>query len=93
MTQEQEDMKPKLSLTIDYEGKAITIKVRSTTVFKKIFEAAEARFGIQRGTFKFFFEGKRLHEDQTPAELNMENEDIIDAHLEQLGGSKRTRRI
>lgn len=35
---------------------------------------------------KFLFEGRRLSPDQTPEELGLENEDIIEANLEQVGG-------
>ncbi|KAI0084533.1 ubiquitin-related domain-containing protein [Irpex rosettiformis] len=84
---ENVDVKPKISIRVAHEGRSITIKVRAITPFKKIFDAAEAQFGVQPGTFKFTFEGNRILADQTPAELEMEDEDVIDAHLQQIGGS------
>ena len=35
---------------------------------------------------RFLFDGGRLHEGQTPKELNMENGDEIDVVIEQTGG-------
>ncbi|KAA1470899.1 hypothetical protein DENSPDRAFT_836827 [Dentipellis sp. KUC8613] len=86
MSHEPDDVKPKLNLVINYEGQHITIKVRANTEFKKIFEAAEKRFGKDPGTFKFVYEGERVNAQDTPAQREMEDGDIIDAHLEQLGG-------
>jgi len=86
MTEETEDVKPKIDLTINYEGQTCTVKVKTTTPLKKVFEAAEKRFGINAGTFKFTHDGERLQPQDTPASREMESGDIIDAYLEQLGG-------
>jgi len=86
MGEEVEDVKPKIDLTINYEGQTCTVKVKTTTPLKKVFEAAEKRFGRDPGTFKFIYEGVRLQPQDTPVDHNMESGDIIDAHLEQLGG-------
>ncbi|KAG2346236.1 hypothetical protein BDR05DRAFT_959847 [Suillus weaverae] len=87
MSEDTEDVKPKLSLVINYEGTQITVKVKHNMAFKKIFDAAEKRFGKEPGTFKFTYDGKRLRAENTPVDMEMEDGDIIDAHLEQLGGS------
>ncbi|KAJ8594187.1 ubiquitin-like protein [Rhizopogon salebrosus TDB-379] len=86
MSEDTEDVKPKLSLVINYEGTQITVKVKHNMPFKKIFDAAEKRFGKEPGTFKFTYDGKRLQAQDTPVDMEMEEGDIIDAHLEQLGG-------
>jgi len=84
--EESEDVKPKLNLIINYEGQHITVKVKPNMPFRKIFAAAEERFGKAPGTFRFAFEGKRLGLEDTPAETGMEDNDMIDAHIQQLGG-------
>ncbi|KAI0065157.1 ubiquitin-like protein [Artomyces pyxidatus] len=89
MSAEPEDTKPKLNITINYEGKPITVKVKANMQFRKIFEVAEKRFGKDPGTFKFVYEGERVQPDETPAGRSMEDGDVIDAHLEQLGGGAR----
>ncbi|KAJ6524450.1 hypothetical protein DFH09DRAFT_187017 [Mycena vulgaris] len=78
MSQEPEDVKPKLNLNITYEGNQITVKVKPNTKFAKIFQAAEQRFGKESGTFKFVYEGNRISKDDTPADLDIEDGDQID---------------
>ncbi|KAJ7577919.1 ubiquitin-related domain-containing protein [Mycena floridula] len=87
MSQEPEDVKPKMNLIIVWNDQNVTIKVKTNQAFKKIFEAAEKRFGKEPGTFKFTYDGNRVQVTDTPAELGMEDGDQIDAHLEQVGGS------
>ncbi|KAF4622316.1 hypothetical protein D9613_009260 [Agrocybe pediades] len=89
MSQEQEDVKPKINLNIAYEGTQITVKVKPNMRFGKIFEAAEQRLGKEPGTFKFTYDGTRVNKDDTPAGLGMEDGDQVDAFLEQLGGATR----
>ncbi|ETW76711.1 hypothetical protein HETIRDRAFT_328680 [Heterobasidion irregulare TC 32-1] len=87
-----EDIKPKLNLTINYEGKLVTVKVKANMHFKKIFSVAECGLWHSIGTFKFVFEGERLNPVDTPAGLGMEDNDQIDAHVQQQvrgGGWKR----
>jgi len=84
---EAEDVKPKLNLVVNCEGHNITVKVKPNMPFKKIFEAAEKRFGKDPGTFRFSYEGNRVRAEDTPAQLGMEEGDTVDAHLQQVGGS------
>ncbi|KAF9524224.1 ubiquitin-related domain-containing protein [Crepidotus variabilis] len=86
MSQEPEDVKPKLNLVIAYEGQQITVKVKTNMKFGKIFEAATQRFGKDSGTFRFTYDGNRINADDTPADLSMEDGDQVDAHLQQVGG-------
>lgn len=44
------------------------------------------RQGLAANNVRFLFDGERLHEAQTPKELNMENGDQIDVLVEQVGG-------
>ncbi len=37
-------------------------------------------------SLRFLFDGHILHEAQTPAEMQMEDDDLIDAFLHQVGG-------
>ncbi|RDB21923.1 Ubiquitin-like protein SMT3 [Hypsizygus marmoreus] len=86
MSQEPEDVKPKLNLNIGHDGTQITVKVKANMKFAKIFAAAEQRFGKEPGTFKFTYDGARVQPTDTPGDLGMEDGDQIDAHLEQIGG-------
>lgn len=61
-------------------------KVKKTTAFKKIFDAYLQRVGKAPGSLRFMFDGARVQDTATPAELGMEDEDTIDAAAEQTGG-------
>ncbi|SJL11500.1 uncharacterized protein ARMOST_14904 [Armillaria ostoyae] len=88
MSQEPEDVKPKININIQTDdGTKITVLVRRDTKFSKVFQAAEKNSGkSQARTFKFTYEGKRIQKEETPAEVDMEDGDTIDAHLGQVGG-------
>ncbi|KAJ3566213.1 hypothetical protein NP233_g7141 [Leucocoprinus birnbaumii] len=87
MSQEPEDVKPKLSLSIhNYDGNSITVKVRPNMPFGKIFNAALKKFEKEPGSLRFLYDGKRIQEEDTPASMEMEDGDQIDAQLPQIGG-------
>jgi small ubiquitin-related modifier len=43
---------------------------------------------LSANNVRFLFDGERLHETQTPKDLNMENGDEIDVVIEQVGGAQ-----
>lgn len=44
------------------------------------------KMGKKPGSLKFMFDGRRISENQTADDLGLENDDVIDVHLEQTGG-------
>jgi small ubiquitin-related modifier len=44
------------------------------------------RKGLDERTVRFVFDGQRLAEQSTPADMDMQNDDVIDVVVEQLGG-------
>lgn len=44
------------------------------------------RMGLVMETVRFLFDGSRIGKNQTPQDLNMEDDDIIDAMTEEIGG-------
>ncbi|KAK0452968.1 uncharacterized protein EV420DRAFT_1766041 [Desarmillaria tabescens] len=86
MSEEREDTKPKINITIKYGGdgdKQITVAIKRTTKFAKVFTAAE----LTRRTLKFVLNGDRLRPEETPGDHDIEDDDIIYAFLEQQGGA------
>eukprot|EP00474_Spongospora_subterranea_P008443 CRZ08901.1 hypothetical protein [Spongospora subterranea] len=69
------------------DGTAVFFKVKKHTPFKKLMEAFCKRSGKDMANVKFLFDGQRIREDQTPAELDMVDEDEIDAMVAQIGGN------
>ena len=76
-----------LSLIIsDQRGMHVTVKVKPTTTFTKIFNAYHTKTSTVDGQVKFLFDGNRIRHEQTPKELEMEDGDVIDCVQEQIGG-------
>ena len=53
----------------------------------KLMTAFCQRRGIPLTSARFLFDGERIAEQQTPAELDMEDGDTIDVYMEQTGGA------
>jgi hypothetical protein len=47
----------------------VHFKIKRTTQLRKLMDAYCERQGKQPGTVRFMFEGERLNENQTPAEV------------------------
>jgi small ubiquitin-related modifier len=68
------------------DGNEVAFKVRRTAKFKKMMTIYCAKVGADIDAVRFLFDGARLRQEQTPAELEMEDEDEIDALVAQTGG-------
>ncbi|XP_065845427.1 small ubiquitin-related modifier 2-A-like [Oscarella lobularis] len=83
-----------INLIVTFENGPCTevhFKMRKTASFKKLMLAFSDRQGIQRNTLRFLFDGRRIAENDTPANLEMEQEEdtegvTIEAHLRQIAG-------
>jgi small ubiquitin-related modifier len=63
-------------------------KVKKETKMSKIFDAYANRKGTSRDSLKFMFDGNRVQDNDTPKMLEMEENDLIDVVLEQVGGGE-----
>lgn len=61
-------------------------KIKQKTKMGKVFAAYASRKGVQQSSFRFIFDGERIDEHQTPMDLEMEENDLIDCMIEQTGG-------
>jgi len=68
------------------DGSEIFFKIRPSTQLKKLMDSYCQRQGVDPKTVRFLFEGTRINETSTPRELGMQNDDSIDAMVEQRGG-------
>lgn len=71
---------------VNSDGNEIYFRIKRTTPFRRLFSTYHTKVGSPAGSFRFFFDGRRLEEDQTPAELEMNDQDLIDALVTQTGG-------
>ena len=70
----------------DSQGE-VFFKIKRTTRFEKVMKAFCERQGKNPATSRFVFEGTKVLKDSTPADLEMEDGDIIEVYEEQLGGA------
>lgn len=68
------------------DGNEVYFKVKRTTQFSKVMMAYCKKVGQDVESVRFLFDGQRLRPDQTPADLDMEDEDEIHAMVQQTGG-------
>ncbi|CUA71625.1 hypothetical protein RSOLAG22IIIB_09723 [Rhizoctonia solani] len=78
----------KITLVIrSQEGPSFQIKVSRVKPLKSAFDKAHEQFRKAPNTFRFFYNGTRLQDDDTPKMHEMENNDEIDANIQQVGGA------
>jgi small ubiquitin-related modifier len=87
-TENQEKDKKKINLKVcDASGNEIFFKIKRTTKFEKLMNAYCKRKGLIPGSVRFSFDGNRLNPDSTPDDIDIEEQDTIDAMAEQTGGN------
>lgn len=69
------------------DGNAVYFKVKKTTSLRKLMDAYCKRVGKSPSDVRFLFDGHRINNDDTPEMLEMEEDDEIDAMVQQTGGS------
>jgi len=70
------------------DGSEVFFKIRKNTPMRKLMDAYCARQSIALNSVRFLYDGQRINPEQTPKDLDMEDNDLIDVVLQQTGGSK-----
>ncbi|XP_003388063.1 PREDICTED: small ubiquitin-related modifier 3-like [Amphimedon queenslandica] len=70
------------------DSSVVHFKIKKNTQFKKLMTAYCDRQGYQRNSIRFIFDGTQIQEDQTPIDLDMEDEDTIEVFQAQTGGGR-----
>mmetsp|Transcript_6289 Transcript_6289/g.8757 ORF Transcript_6289/g.8757 Transcript_6289/m.8757 type:complete len:97 (-) Transcript_6289:191-481(-) len=71
---------------VSQDGNEVYFKIKKHTQLKKLMDAYCQRQAIESNSIRFLYDGQRLQPEQTPQDLEMEDNDIIDAVLQQTGG-------
>ena len=71
---------------VNADGAEMFFKIKRGTQLKKLIDAYCKKQGISRGSVRFLFDGAPIDESKTPEDLGMEDDDVIDAMVEQTGG-------
>ncbi len=66
-------------------GDVIYFKLKRDTLLQRIFDAYAERVGVCKDSLSFFFDGNRIFGHLTARVLELEDDDIIDVHLVQVG--------
>eukprot|EP01092_Planopodium_desertum_P006786 TRINITY_DN277_c0_g1_i1.p1 TRINITY_DN277_c0_g1~~TRINITY_DN277_c0_g1_i1.p1 ORF type:complete len:104 (-),score=9.60 TRINITY_DN277_c0_g1_i1:163-474(-) len=72
----------------DQDGHEVYFKIKRTTPLRKLMDVYCQRQGQARTSFRFLYNGKRINDDATPEMMDMEDNDVIDALIQQTGGSR-----
>ena len=67
------------------DGNEIFFKMKKKTPIGKLMNAWCQRQGVNLNAVRFLFDGERLRDTQTPEGLEMEDGDVIDVMMEQVG--------
>lgn len=65
-------------------------RVKKMTSFAKLKRSYSERIGVPITALRFLFDGRRIDDADTPASLDMEEEDVIEVFQEQTGGKNNT---
>ncbi|QRV81397.1 ubiquitin-like Rad60 SUMO-like protein [Ceratobasidium sp. AG-Ba] len=68
-------------------GEEVYFKIKRNTKLKKLQGAYATKVGKDISTIRFLYDGNRINDEDTPASLDMENDDTIDVMVEQVGGA------
>ncbi|CEL93224.1 unnamed protein product [Vitrella brassicaformis CCMP3155] len=68
------------------DGQEVFFKIKRSTKLEKLMNAYCNRLGQSQEGVRFLFDGERVHPHQTPEELGLEDGDVIDAMVQQVGG-------
>lgn len=68
------------------DGNVVHFKAKRGTQFRKLMKAYCERQSFQPESVVFMYDGERLRGDQTPADVDMQDQDSIDVMIHQVGG-------
>lgn len=71
----------------DQQASEVHFKVKTHTKLEKVMKAYCDKKSIEMGAVRFVFDGTRINPNTTPASLGMDDGDVIDCFMEQIGGS------
>lgn len=69
------------------DGTEVAFRVSPNTNLDKLMSAYCSRTGARPDTVRFLYDGQRIGKGVTPDDLGMEDGDIVDVVLQQVGGA------
>merc|ERR1711993_92359 len=75
---------------VGQDSNEIHFRVKMTTQMGKLKKSYSERVGVPVSSLRFLFDGRRINDDETPKQLEMEQDDVIEVYQEQTGGFYRS---
>ncbi|KAF8174557.1 small ubiquitin-related modifier [Pholiota molesta] len=83
----QEDANATINIkVVSSGGEEVFFKIKRSTKLSKLQGAYASKVGKDVSSIRFLYDGARIQDDDTPASLDMEDNDTIDVMVEQVGG-------
>jgi len=73
---------------VSQDGQEVQFRIKKSTLMGKLMKSYAERSGLQVASLRFTFDGRRITDSDTPATLEAEEDDVIEAYQEQTGGMK-----
>jgi len=71
---------------VGQDANEIHFRVKMTTAMGKLKKSYSERVGVPVTSLRFLFDGRRINDTDTPKQLEMEDDDVIEVYQEQSGG-------
>eukprot|EP01054_Gregarina_sp_Poly1_P005857 Gregarina_sp_Poly_1__5856@NODE_3087_length_1394_cov_831_048229_g1956_i0_p2_GENE_NODE_3087_length_1394_cov_831_048229_g1956_i0NODE_3087_length_1394_cov_831_048229_g1956_i0_p2_ORF_typecomplete_len112_score26_47Rad60SLD/PF11976_8/1_2e27ubiquitin/PF00240_23/0_0039FERM_N/PF09379_10/0_22_NODE_3087_length_1394_cov_831_048229_g1956_i010011336 len=68
------------------DDNVVYFRIKKKTKMEKLMSTYCARLGQSMDAVRFLYDGERIRGEHTPEELGMEDNDLIDAMVQQVGG-------
>ncbi len=80
------DVKPEthINLKVSDGSNEVFFKIKRSTPLRRLMEAFAKRQGKALTSLRFLSEGQRVNPDDTPEDLDLEDNDVSEAHQEQV---------
>ncbi len=72
---------------VGQDANEIHFRVKMSTRLGKLKNSYSERVGVPVSSLRFLFDGKRINDEETPEDLEMEQDNVIEVHQEQTGGT------
>jgi len=71
---------------VGQDSNEIHFRVKMATQMGKLKKSYSERVGVPVTSLRFLFDGRRINDTDTPKQLEMEDDDVIEVYQEQSGG-------
>lgn len=72
---------------VSQDGGEVLFRTKKTTPLERLMKAYCNRMAVSMNAIRFLFDGNRIQNDFTPEQLGMQDRDMIDVVLQQVGGT------